>query len=279
MRHLFFISIFIFSTSFGISQNLVSNGDFENSGQLDCASWYDGCGQELTYLCDTLVPGDPCDVGFYKDAPGPGGIWSIGLTGVGNSFPALANTYVTGQSGTNLYQLNIWMKDPGQAFGGAHIGILSNGKYTESKTIPAASEIWTIYSVLDTLSLQPTDSIQITLSAFAGGPNFGNIYFDKVELFLIDTLSTSTYVDRNPSSQVSIYPNPTRQYIHLDIHDQNVEHTIFVYSTTGQLLQTLETSDPTVTIDMKTWGNGLYFYRVERTKEKRSIGEGRFVVE
>jgi len=278
MRFLLFISSFVFSIPFGFSQTLNSNDDFEYNGTLNCATWYDRCEQELTYLCDTLIPGDPCDVGFYKDTPAPGGNWSIGLTGVGNSFPALANTYITGQSGTNLYQLNIWMKDPGQAFGGAHIGILSNGKYTESKTVSTESEVWTFYSVLDTLKLQSTDSIQISLSAFAGGPSFGNIYFDKVELFLLDSLTSISNIDQ-PSDYVIIYPNPTVQYIHLDIRDQNVEHSLLVYSATGQLLQILETSDPTITIDMKAWGNGLYFYRVERTKERRCVGEGKIIVQ
>jgi len=278
MRFLIFILSFVFSIHFGFGQNLVSNGDFEYNGTLNCATWYDRCEQELTYLCDTLIPGDPCDVGFYKDTPPPGGNWSIGLTGVGNSFPALANTYITGQSGTNLYQLNIWMKDPEQAFGGAHIGTLSNGKYTESKTVPAESEVWAFYSVLDTLKLQSTDSIQISLSAFAGGPAFGNIYFDKVELFLLDSLTSIANID-HPSNFVSVYPNPAIQYITLDIQDLNKEHTIYLYNITGQVIQTLLTSDQSVTLNMKSWGSGLYFYRVERTKEKRPIDQGKFIVQ
>ncbi|HZV44062.1 MAG TPA: T9SS type A sorting domain-containing protein [Saprospiraceae bacterium] len=278
MRYPFTILFFIFSFCFGFGQNLVSNSSFESNGQLNCASWYDGCHQELTYLCDTLLPGNPCDIAFYKDTPPEGGVWSLGATGIGNGVPATANAYVTGQSGTNLYQLNLWMKDPEQAFGGAHIGTLSNGKYTESKTVPAESEVWAFYSVLDTLKLQSTDSIQISLSAFAGGPAFGNIYFDKVELFLLDSLTSIANID-HPSNFVSVYPNPAIQYITLDIQDLNKEHTIYLYNITGQVIQTLLTSDQSVTLNMKSWGSGLYFYRVERTKEKRPIDQGKFIVQ
>jgi len=276
MRFILFISSFVFPLTFGFGQNLVSNGDFEYNTQLYCATWYDRCEQELTYLCDTLLPGDPCDVDFYKDAPDPGGIWSIGLTGVGNSLPATANTYITGQSGTNLYQLNIWMKDPGLAFGGAHIGILSEGIYKESKTVQAESEVWAFYTIVDTLKLQPSDSIQISLSAFAAGPTFGNIYFDQVEFFLLDSLTSIANID-HPSNYVSAYPNPTMQYITLDIQDQNKEHTIYLYDVTGKIIQSFLTSDPNFTIDMKTGRNGLYFYWVERTKERKVIGLGKII--
>ena len=63
----------------GLGQNLITNSSFETSGQLNCQSWYDGCGQELTYFCDTITPDSVCDAWFAQDAPNVGGNWSIEL--------------------------------------------------------------------------------------------------------------------------------------------------------------------------------------------------------
>jgi hypothetical protein len=279
MRIHFSIFLFISTFSFGFSQNLISNSGFESNGQLVCSSWYDACQQELTYLCDTLQPGNPCNILFYKDTPPEGGVWSLGATGIGNSFPSTASTYITGQSGTNRYLLNIWMKDRGQAFGGVNIGIRSKGKYELEKTVPADSTDWAFYTVEDTLTLQPADSIQITLSAFAAGPAFGVIYFDQIEFILLDSLSSVQDDDHHQSKLVSVYPNPAIEHIFLDIRDPNQEHNISMYTITGQLFQTLLTFDQSVTIDVKDWGRGPYFYRIERTTDGKCIGLGKFVVE
>jgi hypothetical protein len=216
---------------------------------------------------------------FYKDTPDNGGIWSLGVTGVGNSIPSSANTYITGQSGTNHYLLNVWMKDLGQAWGGVIIRKLSNGQIMSEKTVRADSADWTFYSVPDTMTLQPTDSIQISLWAFAAGPAFGNIYFDQVEYILLDTLSSLNDSDVALFSKVSVYPNPTSQYITMKIRDENHEHNIWLYRETGEIVQKLVTSDQRVTIDMQHWESGLFFYCIERSKGGLRIGEGKFIVQ
>jgi len=279
MKHLLSIFPFLLCSVFGFGQNLITNSTFESNGQLNCASWYDACHQELTYLCDTLLPGNPCDIAFYKDTPPTGGVWSLGATGIGNGFPATASTYIAGQNGTHHYLLNVWMKDDGQAFGGTNIAIRSKGNSVIQKTIPADSPNWAFYSVKDTLTLLPTDSIQITLSAFAAGPSFGNIYFDQVEFILLDSLSALSDINHHPINLVSVYPNPAKEYITLTIQDQNTDHTIYLYDVTGQPIQTLITSDQSIVVDMKDREGGLYFYRVERTKERLVIGDGKIIVE
>jgi len=74
-------------------QNLISNPDFENSGQLDCQSWFDMCGYELTYLCDTVTPDTTCYAKFYQYPPPGGRICCIGVTGEGNN-PASLQTLI-----------------------------------------------------------------------------------------------------------------------------------------------------------------------------------------
>src|SRR5687767_7007328 len=109
MKSYTFIVVCFLLINNSFSQNLVPNGDFETGGQLNCSGWYDGCGRELIYLCDAIEPDTLCDVMFYQDAPPLDGNWSVGVTGVGNSFPSSANTFITGESGTHIYQLNVWM--------------------------------------------------------------------------------------------------------------------------------------------------------------------------
>jgi len=278
MRLNFSIFSFLSFLSFGYGQNLIPNPGFEINGQLNCSSWYDACKQELTYLCDTLLPGNPCDISFYKDTPPGGGIWSLDATGIGNGFPATASTYITGQSGTNSYLFNIWMKDDGQAFGGAHIRIHSNGNEVLEKSIPTSGMGWNFYSLKDTLKLDPTDSIEIILSAFAAGPSFGDIYFDQVEFILLDSLSAVTGIN-SALHPVSVFPNPVNEFLTFTFQDQNVEHTIYIYSLTGQILHSLITSEQSINVDMNDWKSGIYFYAIERTKGRRPIGAGKFIVD
>jgi hypothetical protein len=278
MKCYFFFLAFLFGIPFGMTQNLISNPSFEINGQLNCSSWYDGCKQELTYLCDTLVAGNPCDIAFYKDAPPEGGVWSLGATGIGNGFPATASTYITGQNGTNRYLFNIWMKDDGQAFGGAHIRIHSNGNDVLEKSIPTSGMGWNFYSIKDILKVDPTDSIEIVLSAFAAGPSFGDIYFDQVEFILLDSLSAVTGLN-STLHHISVFPNPVNEFLTFTLQDQNVEHTIYLYSLTGQILHSLTTSEQSINVDMNDWKSGIYFYTIERTKGRRQIGTGKFIVD
>jgi hypothetical protein len=275
-----YLSIFSFLSllPFSFSQNLIPNSSFEINGQLNCSSWYDACKQELTYLCDTLVAGNPCDIAFYQDTPPEGGTWSLGATGIGNGFPATASTYITGQSGTHRYLLNVWMKDDGQAFGGTHIRIHSNGQDILEKSIPTSGMGWNFYSIIDTLKLDPTDSIEITLSAFAAGPSFGDIYFDQVEFILLDSLSAVTGINSS-LYHISVFPNPVNEFLTITLQDQNVEHTISIYSLTGQIFHSLITSEQSITVNMTDWKSGIYLYLIERTKGRKQIGVGKFIVD
>jgi len=279
MRHHFSIIVFVFSCGITMGQNLILNSNFETNGQLNCDGWYDGCQQALTYLCDTLQHGNSCDIQFVKDAPPGGGVWSLDATGIGNGFPATASTYITGLDGTHYFLLKAWMKDPGQAFGGVNIGIRSKGTYELHKTVPTNNFNWAFYSMKDTLTLESTDSIQISLSAFAAGPAFGDIYFDQVEYILLDSLTSVPVVVQPGLNMASIYPNPVNEFLTFRLQGQNVEHSIYIYSLTGQLVQTVITSDQNIVVDANGWESGLYFYKVENTRDRRLIGAGKFLVD
>lgn len=274
------ITVIIFLSLLGIAgvgQNFILNSDFEENGQLKCDHWYDQCGQELTYICETNPPEPVCDVLFYQDAPSADGVWSMGVTGVGNSPPTTASTFITGLDGENTFQLNVWMKDIGNAWGGIEVGTLSEGQYATLKMIPADSGDWKFYTLNFTLSIDPSDSIQIKLWAFAAGPLFGVVNFDLVELILLDTLNNTLNPEK---TALRAFPNPFNEYFIIEIHDRPIEDfTISIFSSTGQLVQTVQTLYNTARIEPITPQNGLFLYQVKRNRDQKIIGSGKFVME
>lgn len=273
MKTIIVILILTFQGMIGIGQNLILNSDFENNGQLVCDSWYDRCDQELTFICETS-PNEPvCDVLFYQDAPPADGTWSIGLTGVGNSLPATASTFVTGLNDTYNYQLNIWMKDAGNASGGVEVGVLSQGQYSVIKMIPADSDNWKFYTTSFVLTTDPLDSIQIRLWAFAAGPSFGVINFDLVELIQLDTLNSIPHVD---NIEIRAYPNPCNDYFIIEMNDQPVSNYIItIFNSVGFPVQAIHTYQNNARIEISNGENGLYFYQVKGSPDQKIVGLGK----
>ena len=267
------IIILSFQVLAGFCQNLISNSDFENNGQLICDSWYDRCGKELTYICDTNSSEPLCDVLFYQDAPPDDGNWSIGLTGVGNSFPATATTFITGLDFIGNFQLNAWMKDIGNAFGGIEVGVLSEGQYTSAIMIQADSGDWKYYTNDIALTIDPSDSVQVRLWAFAGGPLFGVINFDLVELILLDSLNS---INQYANIEMRTYPNPCNDYFMIEMNDQPIdEYIISVFNSGGLPVKTFHTNQPITRVDFKNEANGLYFYQVKRKRDQSVMGFGK----
>ena len=255
----------------GYSQNLILNSDFEINTQLFCDHWYDRCGQELTYICDTNPTEPVCDVLFYQDAPPADGIWSIGLTGVGNSIPATASTFITGLEGKSNYQLNVWMKDVGNAFGGIEVAILSEGQF--SIVILADSGDWKFYTTTFTVTMDPMDSMQIKLWAFAGGPSFGVINFDLVELIRLDTTNSIPHDD---NIEIRTYPNPCIDYFIIEMNDYTNDHyVISIFNSVGHPVRTVHSYQNTARIEVMNEENGLYFYQVKRKRDQKIIGFGK----
>ena len=266
-----------FLAVFGFSQNLISNSDFEFNGELLCDAWYDQCGHELTYICETNPPEPVCDVLFYQDAPAADGVWSIGVTGVGNSPPTVASTYITGLDGENSFQLNVWMKDIGNAWGGIEIGVLSEGQYSTVKNIPADTGDWKFYTFDFTLSIDPSDSIQAKLWSFAAGPMFGVVNFDLVELILLDTLNNTEDPEK---PELSAFPNPFREYFIIEINHHPIEDfSITIFNATGQLIQTIHSFNNTARIEPTANQSGLFLYQVKRIRDQQIIGSGKFIME
>jgi len=156
-------------------QNLIFSESFESNNKLIFKNkWYDWMGNN--------IDSNSYAVSLEQDAPPNHGNWSLRLDGIGNAPPGIAETYITGQSGNNIYKLNIWMKNPGNANGGASLKIRSTN---QTSTIYANTTNWSLYILTDTISIQKNDTIVIKLQAGGAGPVSGSVLFDAVELIKI----------------------------------------------------------------------------------------------
>jgi hypothetical protein len=61
----------------------------------------------------------------------------------------------------------------------------------------------------------------------------------------------------------SIFPNPTNQFITIDLNKFAGENTIQFVTTTGQVVRSLTTSDTLSTIDVSTFAKGVYFVTLQ----------------
>ncbi len=158
-------------------QNLIQNPSFEDStGQQSLEGW---------------IISDSALTSFFQNTPPNGGGWSLELEAGSTQGPTalegFAETYITGQTGTNIYQLTVWMKSLTDWPGGISFGVLSQNQLLQKKEIIDTATTWTQYALIDTLITQVNDTILIHLSAGSLGP-FGSqnsILFDLIVFKII----------------------------------------------------------------------------------------------
>jgi len=126
--------------------NLIQNPSFEVNGQPSLQTW----------VADTML------VKPVQDAPTGGGNWSIHLE-AGWVSEGAATTFVTGQSGTGVYRLSAYVKNI--VVGGTlSVGLWKNSTMNNGKIARADSAGWQQVTLIDTLTLQPNDSIIVHFS-------------------------------------------------------------------------------------------------------------------
>jgi len=155
-------------------QNLIKNPGFECkcNGQPTLQHWYDDYG-DLVGDTSTLLS---------QDTPPGGGSWSIKLQSYVQSFVKYAETYITGQSGTNIFELRLFMKPLyGFLLGGVEVMVLSQNQVSQEKFFYPDTTIWKSYAFTDTLTTQPSDTIVVRLFAASVGPAGETAWFDLVE--------------------------------------------------------------------------------------------------
>ena len=75
---------------------------------------------------------------------------------------------------------------------------------------------------------------------------------------------------------ISVYPNPTQEVIYFE-NTLNNQMLIYIYDAMGSLLQFIEIDDYEKSLNVESYSEGIYFYRVMKPNG-RNILNGRFVV-
>jgi hypothetical protein len=86
-------------------------------------------------------------------------------------------------------------------------------------------------------------------------------------------VDVATGIDNNIFNNVSIYPNPAKDFIYLT----NVEKArISVYDVTGAKLRNIRNADATAKIDVAGLAEGIYILKIELNQ---SVKVARFIKE
>lgn len=164
MKTINFIILFAVFGKGLFAQNLVQNPSFDQGNlEINCASWYSGCGEALSLHCDT---NSYCMVGFSQQSPSmiPENRWSVKLDG---GFPnGIVMQHLTGLQGNLVFKLEAWSKaEIPTSTGMISLGITENGQYLESKNKGQINEEWALISMIDTISLNSSDTLTVLLAA------------------------------------------------------------------------------------------------------------------
>jgi len=156
------------------SGNLIANPSFETADhQINYTGW-----TGTVYLIDSSGVKHPPIV---KDAPTGGGLWCLQLVPGWLPVEGFSETSVTGQTGTNIYKVTVWMKTIGSG------GLFSleqwrNGQRVRYKRVIDSASTWKQLSLSDTLTVLPTDTLKVHLSAGSTEMTMRTVYFDLIKL-------------------------------------------------------------------------------------------------
>ena len=156
------------------SSYLIQHSVFEKSGQPFVGGWTFHAAEEG----DTALFTNPGRY-FITDVPSGGGMYSFRLhtSDFLNQYNQLTQSFTDLKSG--IYSLSVWLKykyvlDP-TTFPPSWIGIIKSngGAPVITKMNAVDSSTWQQQTILDTLTLLPTDTVTVVLSGGAknGGPN------------------------------------------------------------------------------------------------------------
>jgi hypothetical protein len=147
-------------------KNLIPNSSFEIGTSPTLQGW--------------IV--DSTWVDFVKDAPTQGGQWSIKLEAGWAPQEGFAETYLSGESGRNIYRLTAWMKTLHQWNGTISLGVRKSGQKALRKSASSNASQWTSISLQDTLTVGRSDSLIVRLSAGMTEVRRGEVLFDLIQL-------------------------------------------------------------------------------------------------
>ena len=162
----------------GVSGNLIANSSFETSKHLP-----DYCGWAGTaYLLDSLGNQIPP---LVQDDPEGGGVWSVQLEPLWYPEEGMTETIIHGPTGNHIYKISAWMKTIDWT-GSMSLEHWRKGQKIAQKMISETSVDWQQFSFRDTLSVQPSDTLKVHLSAGSTEVSSGKVLFDLVSAEIIE---------------------------------------------------------------------------------------------
>lgn len=257
---------FIFTSFVLYSQNLILNSSFEQNGEPVCDGWYAGCCVPLGNPCDTF-PTYGATMIYTDIADSIRGNWGVELYG-NFPTPGFIVTYIPAKEGTNIYQLKFWMNSINFAGGG---GInLKRNQSSEIKWVEDWGQPWTQYSLLDTITCGPNDTLYVILSASLGDFCICDVQFDQIEFAMIDSIPTATPSLSN-DDHYSISPNPAFNYIHVQTTALS-SFMITLYDMAGKQVFHQTSDSDQLLIDSSGFLPGIYVYEISIDDQKKKVG-------
>ncbi len=79
--------------------------------------------------------------------------------------------------------------------------------------------------------------------------------------------ATSLSIDELEKQKYNIYPNPVENTLNIN-SDNSDEKSITIYSTSGQLLKSVKTTDQNLSIDVSQFSSGTYLLNINNVPYK-----------
>lgn len=261
-------------------QNLISNWNFQyNDLEMNCEGWFNPCGEELTVYCSEDYD---CLVGIYNESPSaiPEDVWSLKVAA---GFPeeGYAETYITGQNGTYVYQFSCWKKAINSTWTGeAILGTGAQNQFVASKSVFSSENTWSELTFIDTLTTSIEDTITVRLRAGVGDFCTCQSAFDFIELTVMDSIVLTDIEESLDENRSRAFPNPARDFITIEIIEPHSGSNICtVYSNAGVVVETIESTNDRWEVDISGYSSGMYFYQIQRKENLFTTAKGKFVVE
>lgn len=277
--------LFLLYSQFCFTQNLVTNGSFEDSlGNPSFTGWYMNGYVDTTFFFSS------------SDVPIGGGVWSIRLATVMPHDSHLA-WYVAGIQGTYIYKLSVWAKKTVPFYIQyppviIAMGVIDSTYYNNPSfygSNPSLEGIiydsipfnWDNVILIDTLTTQFTDTIAVILmgGTTINGPN-DYAYYDLVELTVTDTLTTIQNTIWLQDSDIEIFPNPFNDYT--TIQFMNKKHDciqLTLFKITGPVIKQIETNEDQISIEKGELSDGMYFYQLINQNNGEFLGQGKLILQ
>ncbi len=249
---------FLFILSFNAeSQNLILNPSFEQNGQADCTGWYPVCDAPFHVTCDSTFG---CGVMIIKESTPDslGGAWCLQTYG-NFPFPGAVITYITGRTGTFIYQLKFWMKSE-HFISEVYLGVIKDQVFTEPSFFTNYTQPWTLYTIRDTITTSVSDTIGVQLGSAIGDFCICDVEYDQVELTVIDSLSTGIAAQLN-KTKYEIYPNPFKDILTVSAPGSN-GFILAVFDLNGKQIKSGKSSTDIINLDMTSIPQGIYYFRL-----------------